>query len=325
MVAALDINQNFFDLAMKDKSMTRRSVLKLAGYAGLGAATFPLSHLFKMDKTMLTRPIPSSGEALPVVGLGTWIQFDVGAADAERQPLREVLQRMSELGGKLIDSSPMYGQSEQVVGDLTAATGLADRFFYATKVWTSGRQAGIDQMEASLRKMRRKIMDLMQVHNLVDWRTHLKTLEGWKAEGKVRYVGITHYTVSAHEQLEQIIKSEKIDFVQFNYSLRVRNAERRLLEAARDRGVAVIINEPFEKGELFSAIKGKALPEWATEYDINSWGQFFLKFILSHPAVNCVIPGTSNPKHAADNMGAGYGRMPDAKGRELMAKAVSGK
>lgn len=278
-----------------------------------------------MDKTMLTRPIPSSGEALPVVGLGTWIQFDVGAADAERQPLREVLQRMSDMGGKLIDSSPMYGQSEQVVGDLTAATGLADRFFYATKVWTSGRQAGIDQMEASLRKMRRKTMDLMQVHNLVDWQTHLKTLERWKEEGKVRYVGVTHYTVSAHEQLEQIIKSQQIDFVQFNYSVRVRNAERRLLDAARDRGVAVIINEPFEKGSLFSAVKGKALPEWAAEYDINSWGQFFLKFILSHPAVNCVIPGTSNPKHAADNMGAGYGRMPDAKGRELMAKALSGK
>ncbi|MCK6692882.1 MAG: aldo/keto reductase, partial [Thermoanaerobaculia bacterium] len=271
---------------------------------------------------MLTRPIPSSGEALPVVGLGTWIQFDVGAAESERQPLREVLQRMADLGGKLIDSSPMYGQSEQVVGDLSVATGLADRFFYATKVWTSGRQAGIDQMEASLRKMQRKTMDLMQVHNLVDWRTHLKTLQQWKDEGKIRYVGVTHYTVSAHEQLEQIIKSHRIDFVQFNYSIRVRNAERRLLDAARDRGVAVIINEPFEKGELFGAVKGKTLPEWAAEYDINSWGQFFLKFILSHPAVHCVIPGTSNPKHAADNMGAGYGRLPDAKGREKMAQVV---
>ncbi len=307
---------------MKNKSMTRRSVLKLAGYAGLGAATFPLSSLLNMDKAMLTRPIPSSGEALPVVGLGTWIQFDVGAAESERQPLREVLQRMADMGGKLIDSSPMYGESEQVVGDLTAATGLADRFFYATKVWTSGRQAGIDQMEASLRKMRRKTMDLMQVHNLVDWRTHLKTLQQWKDEGKIRYVGVTHYTVSAHEQLEQIIKSHRIDFVQFNYSIRVRNAERRLLDAARDRGVAVIINEPFEKGSLFSAVKGKTLPEWAAEYDINSWGQFFLKFILSHPAVNCVIPGTSNPKHAADNMGAGFGSLPDAKGREKMAQVV---
>lgn len=307
---------------MKNKSMTRRSALKLAAYAGLGAATFPLSALLNMDKTMLTRPIPSSGEALPVVGLGTWIQFDVGAAESERQPLREVLQRMADMGGKLIDSSPMYGQSEQVVGDLSVATGLADRFFYATKVWTSGRLAGIGQMEASLRKMQRKTMDLMQVHNLVDWRTHLKTLQQWKDEGKIRYVGVTHYTVSAHEQLEQIIKSHRIDFVQFNYSIRVRNAERRLLDAARDRGVAVIINEPFEKGELFGAVKGKTLPEWAAEYDINSWGQFFLKFILSHPAVNCVIPGTSNPKHAADNMGAGYGRLPDAKGREKMAQVV---
>lgn len=307
---------------MNKNTISRRELLKLAGYSSLGAAALPLSAFLNMEKNMITRPIPSSGELLPVVGLGTWIQFDVGAAESERQPLLEVLQRMSEQGGRFIDSSPMYGKAEQVVGELTAESGIADRFFFATKVWTSGKQAGIDQMEDSLRKMRRKTMDLIQVHNLVDWQTHLKTLEQWKAEAKVRYTGITHYTVAAHEQLEQIIKTQKIDFVQFNYSLRVRNAERRLLAAARDHGVAVIINEPFEKGDLFSAVKGKALPEWAAEYDIHSWGQFFLKFILSHPAVNCVIPGTSNPKHALDNMAAGYGRLPDASTRERMVREI---
>lgn len=269
---------------------------------------------------MLKRSIPSSGEQLPVVGLGTWKQFDVGASAAERQSLTEVLKRMAALGGTLIDSSPMYGNAEEVAGDLTAGSGLADKFFYATKVWTSGEQNGIEQMQASLKKMRRTTMDLMQIHNLVDWKTHLKTLKKWKEEGKIRYVGITHYTASAHAQLEEIIKSEDIDFVQFNYSIRVRDAEKSLLKAAQDEGVAVIINEPFETGSLFKAVKGKTLPDWAADYDIGSWAQFFLKFILSHPAVNCVIPGTSNPAHAADNMGAGYGKLPDEAGRKRMAE-----
>ncbi len=271
---------------------------------------------------MLKRPIPSSKELLPVVGLGSWIQFDVSAANAEREPLRQVLQQMQQKGGKVIDSSPMYGRSEQVIGELTTEVGLADQFFYATKVWTSGRQAGIDQMENSMRKMRRQQMDLMQIHNLVDWQTHLKTLHAWKTEGKIRYIGLTHYTDSAHAQLEQIIKSESIDFVQFNYSIRDRNAERSLLHTAQDRGVAVLINEPFEGGSLFKAVKGQSLPEWATDYDIRSWGQFFLKYILSHPAVTCVIPGTSDPKHLLDNMQAGYGKLPDSKGREQMLRWV---
>jgi diketogulonate reductase-like aldo/keto reductase len=271
---------------------------------------------------MMTRPIPSTGELLPVVGLGTWQQFDVGPSDSEREPLREVLRRMAEQGGTLIDSSPMYGKAETVVGDLTADTGLADRFFYATKVWTTGRQAGLDQMADSMRKMRRSTLDLMQIHNLVDWQTHLDTLRRWKADGRIRYLGITHYTVGAHDDLTRIIESEGIDFVQINYSIRVRNAEKRLLEAARDRGVAVIINEPFEKGSLFQAVKGKALPEWAAEYDIDSWGRFFLKYILSHTAVNCVIPGTSNPKHVVDNMGAGFGRLPDETGRRKMVELI---
>ena len=304
-------------------TLSRRQMLKLAGYSGL-AATLPFADFLNQDKTMLTRRILSSAdEMLPVVGLGTWIQFDVGASETERQPLMEVLKSMAEHSGKVIDSSPMYGNSEEVVGDLTTATALADKFFYATKVWTNGEQEGIQQMQTSLRKMRRTKMDLMQIHNLVDWQNHLKTLKKWKEEGKIRYIGITHYTVSAHEQLEKIVKTEKIDFAQFNYSIRVRNAENSLLKTAQDNGVSVIINEPFEKGSLFSAVKGKTLPDWAADYDIKSWAQFFLKYILSNTAVTCVIPGTSNPKHLADNMGAGYGKLPDEAGRKKILEYIS--
>ena len=297
---------------------SRREILKLLGATSIGAALLPLNAFHPVQSSMMQRIIPSSGEKLPVVGLGTWQQFDVGSDAAVRAPLKQVLQEMVRLGGKLIDSSPMYARSEEVIGDLTTETGHANDFFYATKVWTRGRQEGIDQMNASLKKMRRKTMDLMQIHNLVDWQTHFTTLRKWKEEGRIRYIGITHYTNSAHEDLERIIVKEKPDFVQFNYSIRERNAEKRLLAAAKDTGVAVIINEPFEKGELFGLVKGKSLPSWAAEYDINSWGQYFLKYIISHPAVNCVIPGTSNPKHVADNMGAGYGKLPDEAGRKKM-------
>lgn len=272
---------------------------------------------------MLTRPIPSSGEMLPVIGLGTWRQFDVGASASERRPLIEVLKRMSQKGGKVIDSSPMYARSEEVIGDLTNETRLADKFFYVTKVWTRGREEGIQQMNASLRKMRRSNMDLMQVHNLVDWQTHLKTLRIWKQEGKVRYIGITHYTDGAHDELEKIIKSERLDFVQFNYSIRNRNAEQSLLNAAKDRGTAVIINQPFESGSLFDVVRAKTLPAWAAEYDIRNWAQFFLKYIISHPAVTCVIPGTSDPVHVVENMEASYGRLPDDRARKKMAGQVS--
>ena len=307
-------------------TVKRRDMLTFLSSAGINMAMLPfvkasVMMLPKSPQSMLTRKIPSSGEMLPVVGLGTWQQFDVGSSNDERQPLRDVISQMAQISPQMkpvIDSSPMYGRSEEVVGDLTAESGFADKFFYATKVWTSGEDEGIRRMNASLHKMRRRVMDLMQIHNLVDWQTHLKTLKRWKEEGKIRYIGITHYTVSAHDELGRIVKKEKIDFVQFNYSLRVRNAERSLLNAAMDNGVAVIINEPYEKGSLFGAVKGKQLPEWAAEYDISSWGQFFLKFILSHPAVTCVIPGTSNPKHVADNMGAGFGNLPDEKGRKKM-------
>lgn len=304
-------------------TVSRRDLLKFTSLGAL-AAMLPFHPILSMqDKTMLKRRILSAaGETLPVVGLGTWIQFDVGDSETDRQPLREVLQHMVEQGGTLIDSSPMYGKAETVVGDLAAETGLAEKFFYATKVWTNGEQNGIAQMQSSLHKMRRAKMDLMQIHNLLDWEIHLKTLRKWKEEGKVRYIGITHYTVGSHEQLEKIIRSEKIDFVQFNYSMRVRNAENSLLQAAQDNGVSVIINEPFEKGSLFNAVKDKPLPEWAADYDIGSWSQFFLKYILAHPAVTCVIPGTSNPVHLVDNMGAGFGRLPDEAGKKKMVALV---
>lgn len=299
----------------------------LAGMAAAGAALLldPSSSAAQNDiKMILERKIPSTGELLPVVGLGSWQQFDVGTGLAERAPLKEVLKTMQENGGKLIDASPMYGRAEQVIGDLATELKVNDRLFLATKVWTTGKQEGIDQMNASLQKMRRKKIDLMQIHNLQDWETHLKTLKDWKAVGKVRYIGITHYTDASHSRLEQIVKSESIDFVQFNYSIRSRNAEKSLLKTAKDKGVAVIINEPFEQGALFRAVKGKQLPGWAADYDIQSWAQFFLKYILSNNAVTCVIPGTSDVKHLADNLAAGQGRLPDETGRQKMLEWIAG-
>lgn len=304
---------------MHPTDFSRRQMLQLMSMGILGLAAKPGQKTNHHNNEMIKRAIPSTGELLPVVGAGTWIQFDVDNTATEKAPLLEVLKIMQKNGGKLIDSSPMYNRSEQMVGTLTQETGAADDFFYATKVWTTGKENGQRQMTESMRKMQRKKMDLMQIHNLQDWKTHLNTLQQWKAEGKIRYTGITHYTANAHPQLADIIQKKLVDFVQFNYSVRVRNAEKSLLPAAKDNGVAVIINEPFESGALFNAVKGRALPPWAAEYDIKSWGQFFLKFILSHPVVNCVIPGTSNPKHMADNMQAGLGRLPDEAARNKMA------
>jgi diketogulonate reductase-like aldo/keto reductase len=273
---------------------------------------------------MLRRRIPTSTkETLPVIGLGTWKRFDVGTSDREREPLREVVKRMSAVGGTMIDSSPMYGRAETVIGELTREPGLTEKFFYATKVWTTGEQSGIDQMTASMRNMRRSAMALMQIHNLVDWQTHLKTLRRWKEEGKVRYIGITHYQSAAHAELERIITSNRIDFVQFNYSIRERHAEKRLLSAAHENNVGVIINEPFEKGELFAMVKGKPLPPFAGEYDIQSWSGFFLKYIIAHPAVTCVIPATADVRHASENLQAGEGKLPDEAGKKKMLEYMN--
>ena len=299
------------------KKFTRRAATKSIAHLTMGAAALP--HLaFKFEEEMTTRAIPSSGQLLPVVGLGTWQSFDVGTNSAERAQLAEVLTKMKAKGGQVIDSSPMYGSSEEVVGDLTSSLGIQDHFFYATKVWTSGRQAGIDQMASSFRKMKRNRMDLMQIHNLMDWQTHLKTLRTMKENGKIKYWGITHYTDASHKTLAQIIKNEKPDFVQFNYSINQRNAENGLLATAKDNGTAVILNRPFDGGSLFRLTRGKDLPTWCEDLDIGSWAQYFLKYLLADKAVNCVIPGTSKPHHLVDNMTAGYGRLPDEKERKKM-------
>jgi diketogulonate reductase-like aldo/keto reductase len=266
----------------------------------------------------LKRAIPSSGETIPVMGLGTYRTFNVGPRSADREPLKEVLRQFVRYGGTVIDSSPMYGASESVVGELAEETGLLDKLFMATKVWTSGRESGIRQMEDSMRKMRVRRMDLMQIHNLQDWRTHEKTLAEWKGAGRVRYDGITHYHSGAYADLERILKSRRFDFVQLNYSIAEREAEDRLLKVAQDTGTAVIVNRPFAQAGLFSRVRGKELPAWAAEFDCTSWAQFFLKYIAAHPAVTCIIPATSQPRHLADNMMAGVGRLPDAAMRRRM-------
>jgi len=270
----------------------------------------------------MLRPIHRSGEQLPVLGLGTYQAFNAGSSQRKREPLREVLREFVQRGGALVDSSPMYGSSESVVGDLSADLGLRPQLFMATKVWIHGEREGIDQMNESFRLMRVDVMDLMQVHNLMDWRTHAKTLDDWKQRGKVRYTGVTHYQSSAFENLESIMKLRRFDFAQFNYSIVEREAEHRLLPAALDTGTAVIINRPFGAGSLFSRVRGVALPSWATEFDCESWAQFFLKYVVSHPAVTCVIPATSKQKHLVDNMGAGYGKLPDEATRKRMRAVV---
>jgi len=303
------------------KSLSRRKALK---YIAVGSAsiTFPIS-TFGMSESILKRAIPSSGEKIGVVGLGTYQTFDVGRSEATREPLREVLKVLVKNGGNLVDSSPMYGSSEKVVGDLTKELDLQDPIFYATKVWTTGESQGKTQMQSSMKKMGANPMDLMQIHNLQDWKTHLRTLYDWKSKGWVRYIGITHYVNSAHDDLERIIKSENIDFVQMNYSIVDRNAERSLLSTASEHGVAVLTNRPYAGGALFGIVKGKELPEWAVDFDCKSWGQFFLKYLLSNPAVTCVIPGTSKARHMADNMGAGLGLMPDSSQRKRMRNFIN--
>ncbi|MDQ3315641.1 MAG: aldo/keto reductase [Verrucomicrobiota bacterium] len=272
---------------------------------------------------MLQRRIPSTGEELPVIGLGTWQAFDVGTSAAEREPLREVLARFVQLGGKLIDSSPMYGRAEAVIGDLTGKLQPREALFLATKVWTTGREAGIKSMERSLDLLQTKRIDLMQVHNLVDARTHLATLREWKQQGRVRYIGITHYTASSHAEVIRVLEKEPVDFVQINYSLMEREAEDRVLPVARDRGIAVIANRPFGGGGLFGRVRSKPLPDWAAEFDCTSWAQFFLKWIVANPIVTCAIPATSNPRHLEDNMQGGIGRLPDARMRQRIFEAVT--
>jgi diketogulonate reductase-like aldo/keto reductase len=300
-------------------NISRRTYLK--NMTALAALPF-LNFDVLQRKQMLMRKIPSTGELLPVVGLGTWQTFDVGQNVEERKVLGEVLTLLAANKSSLIDSSPMYGTSEEVVGDLSSQLNLNEKFFLATKVWTSGREAGVTQMERSMKLLKRKQLDLMQIHNLVDWQTHLQTLRTWKEQGKIRYIGITHYLDSAHAAVEKLMKTESLDFIQINYSLMSRAAEQRILPLAQEKKIAVLINRPFEEGALFQQVKGKTLPEWVKEFDCGSWGQFFLKFILAHPAVNCVIPGTSKPHHMLDNLKAGEGLLPDEKQKQMILKIL---
>jgi diketogulonate reductase-like aldo/keto reductase len=259
---------------------------------------------------MQTRIIPSSGAAIPVIGCGTWENFDVTDDERQRKPLHEVLSTLFHAGGSVIDSSPMYGTAEKVVGELLARVNLQDDAVVTTKVWTQGREAGIRQMNQSIALLGK--VDLMQVHNLVDWRTHLATLHDWKAQGRIRYIGVTHYTSSAYRELESVIRHETMDFVQLNYSLDERAAEERLLPLALDRGVAVIVNLPFGAGRLLRVLRGQPLPSWASEYGCKTWAQLLLKFVLTNRAVTCVIPGTGNPDHMAENCEAGFGKELDS-------------
>ena len=270
---------------------------------------------------MLARIIPSTGEKLPVVGVGTWQTFDIGNSRAELDPRKEVLRILFEAGGKVIDSSPMYGRSEAVTGVLLNEMKARNQAFVATKVWTTGEAAGIRQMQESASKMQAPVMDLMQIHNLVDWKTHLKTLRKWKEEGRIRYIGITHYTDSSLDDLAAVIRSEKVDFVQFACSIGQRAAETRLLPVAAEHGVATLINRPLGSGGLFGQTRGRALPGFAAELGIKSWAQYFLKYLLGNPAITCVIPGTGKSEHARDNMAACSGPMPDAAMRKQMLEA----
>lgn len=295
-------------------SITRRNFLAQIPLIGLAPSLLSLI----AEKKMISRPIPSSGELMSVIGLGTWQTFD--ANQASMGPLKEVLRTLVDNGASVVDSSPMYGRSEKVVGNLSTELKINDKLFIATKVWTTGKDEGIHQMKESMSLLQRKKIDLMQIHNLVDWKTHLRTLQDWKEGGMVRYIGITHYVDSSHAALAEVIKNYPIDFVQVNYSIADRNAESHLLPLAREKKVGVLVNRPFEEGALFQRTKGKSLPEWAAEFDCASWGQFFLKFILSHPAVNCVIPGTGKANHLLDNLGAGYGVLPDQSQRDKMIR-----
>jgi diketogulonate reductase-like aldo/keto reductase len=264
-----------------------------------------------LDAPMLNRKIPSSGEALPVIGVGTYRGFDVGSSRKERAALGEVLGTLFSSEGSVLDSSPMYGRAEEVAGELLADPNAREKAFVATKVWTQGKADGIHQMNQSMKLLRCERIDLMQIHNLVDWRTHLGTLRAWKIEGRIRYLGITHYSSSAHGDMERIMRTEAIDFVQLNYSLDDRGAEQRLLPLAAERGIAVLVNLPFGQGRLLKTLRGKAVPAWMQEAGCETWAQVLLKFVLAHQAVTCVIPGTGNPAHMAENCIAGSGPMLD--------------
>lgn len=297
--------------------MTRRTFLLGAG-AVVVTVTMAPHNLLSQNRTPIQRAIPSSGELLPIIGMGTSRTFNVDDDPIIKAQLVEVVQAFFENGGTVIDTSPMYGRSESVVGDLLKITTKHDKVFAATKVWTDGRQKGIEQMEQSKQRMGVELIDLMQIHNLRDWKTHLPVLREWKQQGKLRYIGITTSHGRDHKELEQILAKEDLDFVQFSYNLEDRIVESRLLPLAAGRGIATLINRPFQRGDLFRKVKGTEIPDWSAEIGCRTWGQYFLKFIAGHPAVTCLIPATSKVHHMKDNMEAGFGLLPDAAMRKRM-------
>jgi diketogulonate reductase-like aldo/keto reductase len=302
--------------------MNRRDVLKMLGAMAVSGATAGAQDGQESRPRPASRPIGSTREEIPAIGLGTWQTFDVGASREERAPLVEVLKAFVELGGRVVDTSPMYGKAEAVAGDLVAAAGLRPRLFLATKVWTARKAGGVPQMEESMRRLRTDVIDLMQVHNLVNVGTHLPVLREWKRAGRIRYLGVTHYTAQGQDEILRVVASEPVDFIQINYSVGERDAETRLLPFARERGIAVIANRPFAGGDLLRRLSRKPVPAWASEIDCRTWAQLLLKFVISHPAITCAIPATSKVAHLRDNMAAGAGRMPDDRTRLRIAEAV---
>jgi diketogulonate reductase-like aldo/keto reductase len=301
---------------MTGSRWTRRDVL----LTGAALGSIPLAGMAD-ERRMISRPIPSSGESLPVIGLGTYSVFDVDSTPGQIATRREIVDLLVGAGGSVIDTSPMYNRSEKIIGDIIASGAPRDPMFIATKVWTDGRDAGVEQMALSARLMNTDVIDLMQVHNLRDTAVHMRSIRELQEQGKIRYSGLTHYRASAHDALEQEMREYRPQFLQINYSLGEREADQRLLPAAKDLGVGVIINRPYQAGGLFRAVQGRDLPGWASEFAA-SWGQFFLKFIISHPAVTCVIPATSKPHHMRDNLEAGFGELPDAAMRERMVAFI---
>jgi diketogulonate reductase-like aldo/keto reductase len=299
-------------------NVTRRDAARLM--AGTAASLLVAPSLSAEEKpALLQRAIPSSGEMMPVIGLGTSGVFNA----AEREPLEQVVAMLAKMGGKMVDTAPAYGEAEKVTGEIAARLKLHDKLFLATKVGTTGKAEGLQMMERSVELLGKKPLDLIQVHNLTDWEVQLANLDDWKKQGRIRYTGITASRMSAHAEIVHALEKARVDFVQINYSLMEREAEERILPLAKERGVAVIVNRPFGRGDLFGRVREKPLPDWAAEIDCKSWAQFFLKWIAAHPAVTCIIPATSKPHHMEDNMQGGIGRLPDENMRRRMVEAMS--
>jgi aryl-alcohol dehydrogenase-like predicted oxidoreductase len=302
--------------------LSRRQLLK-AGI-GVGASLFLPSTGLAQTGPLIQKKIPSSGESLPIIGLGTARRYEEITTEAERAPLRETFREFQALGAKVIDTAPTYGAAETVVGDLVSELKIRDSLFIATKVSTRGRESGLAQLDQSFKRLRIPKIDLIAVHNLRDTQTHLRTLREWKQAGRIRYVGITTSSDNQYPEFEKTMKAEALDFIQVDYALDNRDAGERILPLAADRGMAVMVNLPFGRGRLFNAVQGKKLPPWASEFDCATWAQFFLKYIVSHPAVTCAVPGMAKAEYVRDNLAAAQGRLPDAAMRRRMEQFIDG-